>query len=327
MNRIDQFRAIQNAYGVSSKKEIEIEKIKRFVSQHFKDTTVFEENVLISGLKQKLLVMKNKDDSAIKNILAYPNETFICGQIVDCYDSKWIITEVDANKQIYTKGKMTLCPNILKFQNSSSTIYSYPYYVDSSSPSLSENKTITTSDTIRKIVLSLDEQTKMFTYDKRFMGEVFNNVPQVWEITDLDAQSKSGLLILTLVKDEYSKDADNLLLGICDYVTPTITPTPTTNYVEITYSGLAQIKSGGSTRSFTATFKDSLGNILVGIVSVWDLIVPIGFESYIDTEIVGNTIKIKVLDNDEIIGKALTLNASDGVTINTQLEIGVISLI
>ena len=116
------------------------------------------------------------------------------------------------NKQIYTVGHMKCCPHVLKFQNSLGEIMAYPYFIDTSSASTENGKLIITSDSTRRIKLSFDVNTKLFSYGKRFMGEVFNDVPQCWKITDL--MSEDGVLSLTLEKDEYSPEVDNIELGV-----------------------------------------------------------------------------------------------------------------
>lgn len=324
MNRIQQFRAIQNATGLFSKKQIEVEKIKHFAAKHF-NGSIAEENVSIDGAPRKLIVMKNRDNDNIKKIIAFPNETFYVGQVVDCYGAKWLITNVNLNKQIYTVGKMTLAPNVLKFQDPQGNILSYPYFIDSSLPSLDSNKMIRTSDTIRRIKLTFDKYTQSFYIGKRFMGEVFNEIPQCWKINELNSEEEKGLLIVTLEKDEYNSETDNKEFGICNYFDP-IVPSPTAN-CEIVYSGKAEVRAGGSYKRFNAVFYDVEGNVLDDVFAQWQIVKPIGYEDSITVEVNGNTIRIKVADVTGIIGRKILVRLIDDEQLLHELEVSVTSLI
>ena len=179
--------------------------------------------VLFGSVQRKIIFdTLNSTSSKIMNtykIKSLPNETFLKGQFFTYENNKWLITECDADDEVYTTGICNLCPHSFKFQNSLGEILEYPYYIDNQSVSVEENKFIISSDSKLRIKLSFDDNTKLFSYDKRFMGEVFNGVPQCWKIIDLSTDN--GILCVTLEKDEYNKDTDNITLGVCDYTTPT----------------------------------------------------------------------------------------------------------
>jgi hypothetical protein len=181
-------------------------------------------------------------------------------------------------------------------------------------------KIINTSDSTRLIKLPFDEQTQNFYIGKRFMGELFNNIPQCWKIKDLNSDEEKGILIVSLEKDEYNPSTDSIQYGICDYITPVENPPePITDY--------AEIKSGGSSKTFNVDFYDVTGTPIEGVVAVWDLVIPEGYNNYIVSVIDGNSISIKALDNDDLISQTLTLNVSDGNTIINSIDIKVVALI
>lgn len=282
-----------------------------------------ELGTVLSKINRQLVVIST-DKPNIKKIISLPDETFSVGQVVIFQNSNWIIDRADVDDEIYVDGQMTLAPNIIKFQDSNGTILSYPYFVETSLPSIDENKTISTSDTTKLIKLPFDQYTQNFYIDKRFMGDVFNGVPQVWKVKDLNCDKCRGLLIVSLIKDIEIKNSDNVELGICDYFEPSpIPPTPITDYAEITYSGSALIKAGGSTKSFTATFKDVDGNVLPDVIGTWTLEIPAEFEDYITNEIVGNLIKIRAVDVNGIIGITIGLKvAYEDIEKEIQLKVG-----
>lgn len=307
---LNYYKAIQGTLGMSSKKEFEIAKMRQFISKHFKDTSAFEEEVEFNNCrKQKLLVMKNKDNPDIKKILAYPNESFKIGEVLKCYGEYWIVTSLDVNQQIYTIGTITLCPYILKWQNNSGKIITYHYYTDGTSSKIEENESFDTSASSKKIILPLDTNTREFYIDKRFMGEVFNDIPQCWKITDLNAESKRGLLIVSLEKDEFNPNNDNKELGICDY----IDKTNKDNKLYIDFQGNSDIRVGSIPKEFLAIVKDDYGNTVKLNNYMWSFEsdnIPTEFVTFTyeedraylsvknDVSVLGQKIKIKVsVDN------------------------------
>lgn len=306
-----------NQYGYNKRDRV-INKEKEYLYRKLSDHPSAQ--IVSIGDLERLLVVVSTENAYVKKIISLPEETFEAGQLVEYKSENWLITESDLDDQIQTKGKMTLCPNTLKFQNSSGVILSYPYFVDTTYPSLSENKTIVTSDTTRKIVLSLDDETKQFFIDKRFMGDVFNNTPQVWKIIDLDSSSKRGLLIVTLEKDEYDAGKDNLEFGVCNYFIPSVPPSVIDT--KISYLGLPEIRIGGSTKTFEAKFLDE------NAVAVWDVVLPAGYENQFVITPNGNLLGIKAEDNIALEDKIVTINlSSEDGTYSTSLNIKVVNAI
>jgi hypothetical protein len=280
-------------------------------------------SVTINGVSDYLIIISGTtttDKPTEKNFVTMPNHTITVGAMVVFNNTNWMVIQVDADNDITVRGKMTFCPHTLTFQNNSGTILSYPYYIDTDTASIQEGKIVTTSDSRKAIKLPFDVNTQMFHGGQRFLGTVFNKIPEVWKIYDL--KEENGILTVYLEKDQYDEKTDKF--GVADYFEP-ITPVQETN-CEITYTGLPEIKIGGSAKTFTAKFYDVNGVELTDITATWNLIVPTGFEIFIISETTGNTINISVSDEVSIIGKTLLLQMSDGLELNTELNIRVVSL-
>lgn len=51
----------------------------------------------------------NSDNLNEKMIFSLPEETFRCGGLVEWMGNHWLITEKDANDELYTRGKLLQC--------------------------------------------------------------------------------------------------------------------------------------------------------------------------------------------------------------------------
>lgn len=301
------FNTRVNAYGDTTRERI-VNTAKEDIAKNLYDHPNLRDVRLGTNSNKtdrKIVVISTKDPN-VKQLSSLPGEFFLAGQYVGFADEHWLIDKADVDDEMYVDGQMTLCPNTLKFQDSQGNILSYPYFVENPLPHLDSNKLITTSSSTRKIKLPFDEHTRSFYIDKRFMGEVFNGVPQCFKIIDLNAETEKGLLVVTQEKDEFNADTDNVELGICNYFEPYVKPNLNVA-VEIQYSGKAEIRTGGSSKKFTAIFKDGEGNILSDVVADWEVIPMLAFIDNVSYEINENIISISADDVYGIIGTDIKL--------------------
>lgn len=70
--------------------------------------------VEIDGSEQCVEII-NSDNINEKTILSKPYETLPCGGVVFWMDNYWLITEIDANNEIYTRGKLVQCNYLLRW--------------------------------------------------------------------------------------------------------------------------------------------------------------------------------------------------------------------
>ena len=71
-------------------------------------------NVLVDGVKQRMSIMRHAE-SGYKKIASMPGETLKHGGLVDWANSKWLITDVDADDLIYQRGVMRRCNHLLRW--------------------------------------------------------------------------------------------------------------------------------------------------------------------------------------------------------------------
>jgi hypothetical protein len=325
---INRYRKIQNGYQSNSKKETDLYELKRQIARSFGSSIDYVRSTKVNNTTQQLIVI-HTDNEFKKNVIAYPDSTFMIGDIVDCYDMKWLVTKVDSNKQVYTIGEMSQCNLILKWQNSSGTVITRNAVAEKPSQTLDEGTVITTSDKKYSVKIPIDSETQNLHVGKRFLLEKANGIPLSYSLTSYDGISgnygQGVILNITLTQDEYNSTTDNVDLMIADYFTPTPQPT---GQAQITYTGNLTIYVGGSLKTFTAVFKDEDGNVLPDIISVWTWDTSTGDKTkFSDPVISGNTFKIKALYYPELIGSTVTINLADSEGLyGTSLEVEVIDL-
>ena len=117
MNPMEKARVINYGRGAQYARDALAADLREDFAAHFCDSIDYQPEALVNGVRQRLIVSRNKNVVSEKKIIAYPGETFYTGDVVDCFGAKWLITEVEQNKEIYTSGKMEQCNRELIWQN------------------------------------------------------------------------------------------------------------------------------------------------------------------------------------------------------------------
>lgn len=310
---INYFRKIQNTYNSNVKKNPILYSLKKQFNDNFDKSPDYEQFTLFNGVLKESLVIATKKDNQ-KKIKVRPDDTFQLGQIVDCYDTKWLITSIDSKIDFVTSGLMMECNWLFKWQDSSGNILTRNSVVLNASQynsGIDGNKTITLGSNQFMVYLPLDEDTLKLTYDKRVF--IDNNYQIPYKITRPDNVSTSyngnGLICLIMSQDVLS-DEDRPDLGLCNYFVPT-PPQPSTT-CEITYAKSPTIYIGGNAKTFTAVFKDSDGNILTDISAIWSTDISVADQTkilFMDKE--NNTCTLKAVNDNSLIGKVVRLSVKN----------------
>lgn len=317
-----------NAYGDTGRKRI-VNIAKEDIAKNLYDHPNLRD-VKIDGKYGKLVVI-SKDGTGnslkdVKQILSLPSEIFNVGQYVEFSGATWLITQADRDSELYVDGKMTLAPNILRFQDSQGQIYSYPYFIEAATYSIDSSRNIVIqSSSARKIKTRLDNITRSFYIDKRFMGEAFNDIPQCWKVIDLDAEREKGLLIVTLDKSEYNPQTDNKILGVAEYFEPK--DRSEEGLCKITVYGNSEIKTGGSNKRFTVEFFDSNGQVIQETDIEWFLMCENNTDKYYKFTFDKNEAFLSVEDKSFLIGDIVTIGVKNLLGVQDEIAIKVVGLI
>jgi hypothetical protein len=285
-------------------------------------------NILVTknGVYGNLIIF-DTDKDYIKEINSIPDETFNLGDLIVYNNKNWLITECGFNAIDQSTGKMTQCNYNLKFQDASGQIVTLPAIFEPKSTSVDENKMLDTLSQTGTIKVQFDSvYADILVTNKRFMIDSrlpYVAVPNVYKIIDVNLQSydgSTGLVTITVIKDEFNIDKDNKTYGVCDYFI--IDSSSGSTGTSITFEGNAEIRCGGAYKEFVAVFPSN------DSTPMWSVSIDDGYSSYVDYYTEGNTITIGVLSgSNSIIGKTITLSLTESSGQNySNLDIEVISL-
>ena len=295
----------------STKRERDLNKLQNDIISKSVDSLSYK-TVFINNIERHLMIDKNTKLST-KSIKTLPNEKIDLGNLVVWNDINWLVTEIDLDDEVYTKGTISLCNWLFKWQDLSGNILTRNSVVLNASQynsGVDENKTLTLGSNQFMVYLPLDDDTLKLSYDKRVF--IDNNYKIPYKITRPDNVSTSyngdGLIVLIMSQDVLS-DGDRPDLGLCNYFEPVIQPSTT---CEITYANSPTIYVGGNAKTFTTIFKDSEGNILTDISAIWSTDISVADQTKIlFTDKGNNTCTLKAINDMSLIGKVVRLSVTD----------------
>lgn len=251
-----------------------------------------------------------------KRILLSMESGVHTGSYVKYRNQTWLInSNVNIVDDGYKECQMQLCNYTLLFQSPTGVILSYPCITSSKSFNQDESKIITLPSNQKSILCCFDENTSLIKTDDRFYVDKLNNT--TWHVigavdnTSFNYGDK-GLIYFIVEQDleqnntEYPDRPD---LGVCNYFEPSgeVEP-PVEGYSYATIVSSGSLTVGGFTRTITPTFYESDSTLADGIIAVWDIVLPTGYENQFTITYVDNQVKIKVAENYDLIEKTVTFN-------------------
>lgn len=72
------------------------------------------QNADVGGKQQELAIISS-DNFNLKTVCSMPGEKLLCGDTVFWADNHWLITETDANDEVYARGQMKQCNYLLRW--------------------------------------------------------------------------------------------------------------------------------------------------------------------------------------------------------------------
>ena len=96
-----------------SKRDMWVEHSKTAIGRRMMDSPSCRK-VLVNGEDQYLSITRHSE-SGYKKVASLPGEHLVHGGLVDFANQKWLITDVDADDQVYQRGIMRQCNHILRW--------------------------------------------------------------------------------------------------------------------------------------------------------------------------------------------------------------------
>lgn len=127
--------------GERSKKEHAVSRAKDMLRRHFRDGVFFSE-LEIDGKKQSVSVISG-DAKNIKTLCSLPDEPLRAGAVVLYEGYRWIITEVDASRVLYSAASMQQSNLTLRRRSSEGEIIEVPAIIEDATTYLSGEKSKT----------------------------------------------------------------------------------------------------------------------------------------------------------------------------------------
>lgn len=199
MGYYDLYKARTNMSG-ETYKDREINQLKRFINDKFLKSPSYH-LAYISGVEEPR-GFHIYDENAInknpnkKRILSRPNETFNVGQYVVWEDNDWLITNIDCDSTVQTKGIMQKCNNQISLYIND-VLHKIPCCVDSSARmrflNTDSNKYLEVPSTDVFIRIANNELTQNI---KR--NDIYKIGEQNYRVSDISDILEPGLLILKI---------------------------------------------------------------------------------------------------------------------------------
>lgn len=174
------------------------------------------------------LAIINSDNLNQKTVIAMPGEKLVCGSLVECFGNKWLITELDANDEVYSKGIMLQCNHLLRWIAADGNIVERwcvvedgtKYLTGESMSSYNENG-MSLGDTRISVSFAKDKYTTQLNRDVRFLIDdpdtdfvLAYRITKPFKIGGVYNGEGAMSFVMTEVNTE---DVDNLELRVADY--------------------------------------------------------------------------------------------------------------
>ncbi len=321
-----------NVNGNTSKNRIvnnTLDTIKRNINP------VNVKDVKVDGVTTQLVLKKSEKENEKFYYNLYNASTKL-GSLIEYNNSIWLITYIEADKDVYEAGTLTQCNHLFKWQDTTGTIQSsYGIINNEFLKTVSDDKRVVNTVGKLQFILPYNETTSKIPFDKRFIIEVVYDkdskpVPRVYKVGNIvsaDTDYGNGKLLSLTVDVDEANENDNIDLMIADYHEK-VTPTPLPTELKTVINGSNIIKSGGSSRTYNVIFyKEDDITEDTAITATWSYELPIGYEDKFVLTQNGNSIQIKILECDDLIGQSFKLKVSGSDDLhNAELQIAMVGL-
>lgn len=108
----EKYEARMNVRGLTQRDE-SFRREQHWLNSRLKDSLSYH-TAVVDGIERNVAIT-NSDNLNEKTMYSMPGEDFHLGVLVEWMNNHWLITEKDANNEIYTKVKLLQCNYLLKW--------------------------------------------------------------------------------------------------------------------------------------------------------------------------------------------------------------------
>lgn len=181
-------------------------------------------SVKVDGVDEYLVIV-SAEATDTKTFMCPPGKTIHCGALIDYADYKWLVTELDAESEVYQKGKIRQCNYILRWKNKRGEIIERDCIIDDGTKYLTgeqQREFMSYGDSRAQLIIAKDEETSQLRRGDRFLvDEDGLDKPLAFVLTKpnrISMQYKGyGVYRHMLTEDQFNPKADNAELMIADY--------------------------------------------------------------------------------------------------------------
>jgi hypothetical protein len=279
------------------------------------ETVILYNHDLSQKREIRCIIQANMADTLLKSlerIILAPIGTLKAGMYIFYENVYWLITGYPGNNGIYEKATLVLCQYKLKWQlDNGRIIERYANFTSASKYDIGENgnQTITLSSNNFTILVPEDDLSATLDGKRVFIDRDTINPKKVFKITRSDdvlylyGSSHGGILSFISDKDELNMEVDRPDLGLCNYKTPIISPTPPdeTEILSAYIEGNSELRIGRQ-HTYKVYFKDKNGEDIPNADFAWNIVSEFAVDSVNDS----NEIKLLVA-NEDCVGSSFLL--------------------
>lgn len=180
--------------------------------------------VKCEGREMEMAIVDITNDFSTKRIFSMPGETLPHGSIIEWEDSLWLVTEINANQELCSEGKMRRCNYYLKWINDKGNVIGRWCVVEDGTKYLigeREERTVSIGDARMAVTLGKDPETSQISRGRRFLIDDMDSKDVLaYEVTKPNKMFNvfNGKGVFRFILGETNlTDNDNTKLRIADY--------------------------------------------------------------------------------------------------------------
>ncbi len=290
---------------------------KESFSSQIVDNPAYRESSKRNGTTQSLVIQAQSTPYKA-GVFAMPGDSLFSGDLLENESERWLVVETNTTNPIQTTGTAWLCNQLFKFQNGTTTIVEKYGVFDDGSYSHDADKQIVTQKDGYTVYLPNDDDTKKLFVDKRLAIDASYNKDgeqQLFcvKINTIDSVSKnygsgSHLLLVDVESSDYSSTSDSIENMVCDYIS-TNSGGSTGELLPCSITTARSSIRTGTSYTYAVTFYEADGvTVDDSVVALWSVNPTITGVTLTPN---GNSIKISVANNDDLVGSTFVLSVTD----------------